>query len=90
MSNQTNTLLLEWAGELMEYFTGTVAERVLQRDIDAGDLEALRFHVSEYAAQKAIEDDHGVIPMPNLLDTHFPETMAMLSALTIDKEELDV
>lgn len=66
MSHENNTLLLEWANELMEYFTGTYVERVLQRDIDANDLEALRYHVSEYASQKAIEDDYGVVPMPDL------------------------
>lgn len=65
MSNQTNDLLIIWANELMEYFTGTYVERVLQRDIDANDLESLRYHVSEYAAQKAIEDDNGLVPMPD-------------------------
>lgn len=70
MSHQSNTLLLEWANELMEHYTGTYVERVLQRDIDANDMEALRYHISEYAAQKAIEDDNGVVPMPIVVD-HF-------------------
>lgn len=64
MSHESNTLLLQWAHELMEYYTGTYIERVLQRDIDANDLEALRYHVSDYAAQKAIEDDGGLVPLP--------------------------
>lgn len=85
MSNTTNTTLIERANELMEHYAGTVAERVLQRDIDANDLEALRYHVSDYAAQKAIEDDNGLIPMPELLDTHFPQTRAMLNKLTIEE-----
>lgn len=64
MSNNTNTKLMERANELMDYFSGTLHERLMQRAIDTGDLEALRYHVSEAAAQQAIEEDNGMVPMP--------------------------
>lgn len=64
MSNLTNTLLLEQANDLMEYFTGTLHERLMQRALDTNDLEALRHHVVEAAAQRAIEEDNGLVPMP--------------------------
>jgi hypothetical protein len=57
MSNTTNSNLIEQANELMEYFTGTYVERVIQRDVESGDLEALRFHIAEYEAQINFERD---------------------------------
>ena len=57
MSNQINTDLLEQANEVMEYFTSTVLERIIERDIKANDLEALRLHVNEGLAQMRMEYD---------------------------------
>lgn len=56
MSNQANTQLMERAQEAMEYWTGTMHERVLQRDIDSGDVEALRYHLVEAEREMAIQE----------------------------------
>lgn len=56
MSNITNTKLLEEAYELQEYFASNLWDRVLQRDIDAGDLEALYYHVREARAERYMEE----------------------------------
>lgn len=55
MSNSTNDLLVEWACELMESAPSTIAEKAIQRDLDSGDMEALRYTVSFWAAQLAQE-----------------------------------
>lgn len=64
MSNSTNDKLLDDVQDLMSYWEGTLWERVMQRDIDANDLEALRYHVSEaykeMALQETQEDDNDV------------------------------
>lgn len=57
MSNNTNEILYEDALEVMEYFTGTMIERVIQRDMDADDLEALRYHVNQARRQMLFEQD---------------------------------
>lgn len=60
MSNYTNDLLIEWAHELMEdeFILGTHAEKAIQRDLDSGDLQALAFTVSFYAAEASREHFH--------------------------------
>ena len=57
MSNKVNTDLFEQANEVMEYFTNTVLERIIERDIKANDLEALKKHVEEGYAQMKMEYD---------------------------------
>lgn len=61
MSNQVNTLLLEQAGDLIDYYEGTYVARVLRRDVEANDLEALKFHVSEYQAQRFMEEERELL-----------------------------
>lgn len=61
MSNNVNTELLERASELIENYNGGLWDRILQRDIDAGDLDALKYHVHEAEAQKAIEDENDLL-----------------------------
>lgn len=61
MSHEVNTILIERAGDLIDYFAGTYVARVLQRDVDANDLEALKFHVSEYEAQRMIEEEQELL-----------------------------
>lgn len=61
MSHEVNTILLERAQDLMEYFAGTYVERVLQRDVDAMDLEALKYHISEYEAQRTMEEERELL-----------------------------
>ena len=61
MSNQANTELFEKVAELMEYWTGTMHERILQRDLDADDLEALQYHANQAWSEMVLqEDEHGV------------------------------
>ena len=47
MSNINNDELLERAGVCMEYFESKLPAQVIERDIEQGDLEALRYHVAE-------------------------------------------
>lgn len=61
MSNNVNSRLLEEAYELIEYFTSTYIERILQRDIDANDIEALAWHVKEYRVQKEFEEEQELL-----------------------------
>ena len=57
MSNQVNTQLYELALEMMEYWAGTMWERVIQRDLDVDDLEALRYHTNNAYKQMRLEED---------------------------------
>lgn len=56
MSNKYNDELLDRVREAMEYWTGTMHERILQRDLDADDLEALRHHLVEAEREMAIQE----------------------------------
>lgn len=47
MSDAVNEGLLEEAAHYIEYFAGTMMGDVLQRDLDANDLEGLRFHLND-------------------------------------------
>lgn len=55
MSNTINDDLQEQAAELIEEYAGTLWARILVRDLEAGDLEALKFHVSQAKAQSQLE-----------------------------------
>lgn len=63
MSNQVNTNLLEKANEMCEYWTGTMHERVIQRDIEANDLEALQYHVAEAEREMRLQEDSILVPL---------------------------
>ena len=56
MSNKINDELYDKALEVMEYFTGTLIERTIQRDLDSDDLEALKYHVDKAWRQMRFED----------------------------------
>ena len=56
MSNKINDELYDKALEVMEYFTGTLIERTIQRDLDSDDLEALKYHVDNAWRQMRFED----------------------------------
>lgn len=60
MSKETNDILLERAREAQEYWTGTMWERIIQRDIDTNDLEALRYHLTESDREIAIQEESGL------------------------------
>lgn len=64
MSNQSNTELLERAGEMMEYWTGTLHEKLIQKAIDDNDLEALAEHVALAEGECAQAVMHGYDVMP--------------------------
>jgi hypothetical protein len=58
MSNQVNTELYERAAEMLDYWTGTIMEKLIQHDIDTGDLESLYHHVCDAegrASQQEVE-----------------------------------
>jgi len=57
MSNQTNDILLDLTNDMLEYWTGTMWERVIQRDLDAKDLDALKYHVNEAYKEYCIQED---------------------------------
>lgn len=57
MSFINNELLYDRAREVMEYFTNTMWERVIQRDLDSDDLEALAHHIKEAEAQMRHEEE---------------------------------
>lgn len=57
MSNNVNTNIMERAAEVLEEVTGTIWEGIIQRDIDANDLEALAYHVREAEAELALQYD---------------------------------
>jgi len=57
MSNQSNERLAEVAREFMEELTGTIWERLLERDLEANDLEALRYHIAQAQAELAIQEE---------------------------------
>lgn len=47
MSHTVNETLLEEAAFYIDYFEGTMMADVLKRDLDANDLEGLRFHLND-------------------------------------------
>ncbi len=47
MSHLTNTNLLEEADFYMDYFTGTIMEKLLRHDVEINDLEQLQVHLQE-------------------------------------------
>ena len=57
MSNLINDKLLEEAYEMTEYWAGTMWERMIQRDIECLDLDALKYHVNEARKEMAIQED---------------------------------
>lgn len=48
---------MERAEGVLDYFTGTLWERVIDRDIQANDLEALAYHISQAEKEMAIQED---------------------------------
>ena len=60
MSNNVNTELLERAADMIDYWAGTLHERILTRDIDSNDLEALAYHVAQSEAEMRLQEDYNV------------------------------
>ena len=53
MSHESNTLLLEWAAEIMEEFTGTWIERRVRELVNDNDLEELKRFIKHHAGDLA-------------------------------------
>ena len=58
MSNTTNDELLDRAREMTEYWTVTMHARILERDIEANDLEALRYHLVQAEHEMKMQEDY--------------------------------
>lgn len=59
MSNASNESLMEHAADMLDYWSGTMHARIIQRDIDANDLEALAYHVDVAHAEMRMQEDEG-------------------------------
>ena len=53
----SNTELLERAAEALEYWTGTMHGRIIERDLKSNDLEALSYHLRQAEAEMQIQED---------------------------------
>jgi hypothetical protein len=61
MSNTTNDALIEQVQELISYWEGTMHARVLQRDLDTDDWEALKYHADlAWREMRLQEDEQGI------------------------------
>lgn len=47
MSNNVNSTLFELAAEMLDYWTGTIHEKLIKQALEDNDLEALNEHVSK-------------------------------------------
>lgn len=47
MSNQTNSLLIEEALDLVDYFEGKLPAKLIRQDLQNHDLESLQYHVKQ-------------------------------------------
>ena len=48
----------------LEYWSGTMHERLIQRAMDNNDTEALKYHVTEAEREYAMQEDTAIIHMP--------------------------
>lgn len=60
MSDMTNDRLYERAENCMAYFENELPARLIERDLDTFDLEALAFHVKEAEAMMAMQEQSDV------------------------------
>lgn len=58
MSNTINDTLMDKTQELLDYWTGTLWERIIQRDLDANDMEALQYHVDKAWAEMVLQEEY--------------------------------
>lgn len=61
MSTEANIELLERAQEMIDYFENELPARVIARDIEANDLEALRAHVTEAEATMGMQEEYDLL-----------------------------
>jgi hypothetical protein len=58
MSNQANTDLLERVEELMEYWEGTLHEKLLRQALDSNDLEQLAYIARQAENEMRLQEDY--------------------------------
>lgn len=56
MSNLSNTILMERAADVIDYFEGKIIAKIIETDLDRNDLESLEKHVNEAEAEIAIQE----------------------------------
>lgn len=66
MSNNVNTQLFERAAEMIDYWTGTLHDRLIQRALDSNDLEALDYHVRNAEAEMRLQEDNPIEEVQNV------------------------
>lgn len=62
MSTESNTILLERASDMIDYWPGTLHERILTHLIDTNDFEGLMYAVANAENEQAIQEDHPLEP----------------------------
>lgn len=50
----------------LEYWSGTLHSRLMQRAMDTEDLEALKYHLTEAEREYAIQEDFPIVAMPRM------------------------
>lgn len=56
MSNNTNTILLERAADMIDYWDNTVQSKILEQLVEANDLEALVVEVAKAEAMASQQE----------------------------------
>lgn len=56
MSEQSNVELLERAAEMIDYFEGTVVAKVIEKNMEDNDLDALAANVNKAEAEASQEE----------------------------------
>lgn len=50
--------------KMMEYWSGTLHTRLLQRALDENDMEAIKYHLREAEAEYSLQEDDYITTMP--------------------------
>lgn len=66
MSNTSNEQLESRAWEMMEYWVNTLWARLIQRDIDTNDLEALKYHVDQAEREANMQETYVPLEDPRV------------------------
>jgi hypothetical protein len=57
MSDYIADKLYDQVAELVSYWEGTLWARMLERDLDTNDMEALHFHAQQAYAEMRLQED---------------------------------
>lgn len=61
MSNLQNDILMERVHDLLEYWAGTMHQRILDRDLNANDMEALQYHSDQAWKEMMLQEGEYVL-----------------------------